>query len=57
MGGWAAWTYGSPLPLRPAHDGSPSQLRKGRPLPQQVIVEEQDPLLLSLGSGRGGRQG
>lgn len=52
--GKEAWTYWSLLQSRPPQDGSPPQLRKGCPLPQEVIVEEQGPLLLSLGPGRGG---
>ena len=47
-----AWTYWSPLLSRPPHDGGPPQLGEGHSLPQEIVVEEEDPLLLSLGPER-----
>lgn len=43
--------YRSPLLSCPPHDGSPPQLGEGCSLPQEIIVEEQDPLLHRWGQG------
>lgn len=51
--GARARTYWRPLLPSPPHDGRPPQLREGRSLPQELVVEEQDPLLLSLEQGEG----
>lgn len=55
--GAQAWTYRSPLLSRPPHDGGPPQLGEGCSLPQEIVVEEKDPLLLTLGPGRQYRGG
>lgn len=51
--GAQARTYWSPLLLSLPHDGRPPQLGEGRSFPQELVVEEQDPLLLSLEQGTG----
>lgn len=51
--GARARTYWSPLLLSLPHDGRPPQLGEGRSFPQELVVEEQDPLLLSLEQGTG----
>lgn len=51
--GARARTYWSPLLLSPPQDGRPLELGEGCSFPQELIVEEQDPLLLSLEPGRG----
>lgn len=51
--GPGARTYWSPLLLSLPHDGRPPQLGEGRSFPQELVVEEQDPLLLSLEQGTG----
>lgn len=49
--GAQAWTHPSPLLSCLPHNGRPPQLGEGCSFPQELIVEEQDPLLLSLGQG------
>lgn len=53
--GAQVWTYRGPLLSCLPHNGCPPQLGEGCPFPQELIVEEQDPLLLSLGPRTGGQ--